>query len=250
MNELNEVLPGAVPAATTGFAGPADTLVIDPSKDPGCQRIDLTASQSAWLTIDWLPDELAAYAHQNYPALFALHPTERGKVVMLHEEVESPRWHRSYLHLPARGISGDYSYMYAGKSGYDDVTLPPQFQGFLDYLNARETGDPYNQLLVNWYQDGADYIAPHSDCQAGMKPGAGIAVLSLYERDADLRTLVLTTRKVPGAVNDTLYRKVRVKLPHGCIVTMHGAVQTHFRHSVPRDPAVRASRISMTFRKF
>ena len=35
-----------------------------------------------------------------------------------------------------------------------------------------------NELLVNWYRDGSDYIGPHSDDERELVKGAGIYCIS------------------------------------------------------------------------
>lgn len=36
------------------------------------------------------------------------------------------------------------------------------------YEYVKKIDERYNQVIVNWYEDENDYIAPHSDCQIGM----------------------------------------------------------------------------------
>ncbi len=252
MNQFVGAEPAAPAMLSPAPAAPPATHFITPTRGTAPETVYLTANQSAWLTIEWLSEELMAAAHTHYQALFDLHPPARGAVLMLHEEVKSPRWHRSYLHLPPRDITRNYSYMYSGVVADGNRALPAGFQGFLDFLNAQppQQIDKYNQLIVNWYADGNDHIAAHSDCRLGMKPAAGIAILSLYAPEAAPRALVFNAKKNGSGAPAATYQKLVITLPHGCIVTMHGDTQARFRHRIPRVPHLAASRISLTFRKF
>ncbi len=236
------------PLPSTEIQG--DVLWVYPFEGESFKKIYLTESKSAWITVEWLSEELIDYATTNYQELFELHPAERGKVMVLFKEVDSPRWHRSYLRTPERDNSVMMSYMYSGKTPYKDTTLPIQFQPFLDYINEQEEGDNYNQVIANWYANGKDYTPAHSDCQVGMKPNTGIAIASLCEEEWSPRELRFTPKKLKGIPNDNLFRHVKVEMKHGSIITMYGDTQKKFRHSIIKNQAIKASRISLTFRKF
>jgi alkylated DNA repair dioxygenase AlkB len=227
-----------------------ELLYIDPIKSAECTKIYLSESKSSWITIEWLSEELITYATENYQRLFNIHPLQRGKVVMNNEDIISPRWHRSYLHQPALGSTHKSSYMYSGSEGFDDLALPTPFQFFLDFLNEKEPVNKYNQVIVNWYQNGKDYTAPHSDCEKGMLTDAGITIITLCENENFPRELRITAKKLKTQKNDSLYPQIKIKLKHGCIITMHGETQKNFRHSVPKAVDNLTSRISLTFRKF
>jgi alkylated DNA repair dioxygenase AlkB len=228
-----------------------DKLYITPLKEVGSSVVYLSESKSCWITIEWLSEELMAYATENYQTLFNIHPLQRGKVVMFNnEECVSPRWHRSYLHQPIRNTDRQHSYMYSGSERFEDLSLPIPFQKFLYFLNKRETSCPYNQMIVNWYETGNDYIAPHSDCEEGILPTTGIAIISLCEDEKAPRVLSLRPKKLKDGKNDNLYNRVNIQMNHGCIITMYGDTQKRFKHSIPKALDNSTSRISLTFRKF
>lgn len=228
-----------------------NSMEILPNRNVSQQTIYLTNSKSAWLTITWLPDILITYSKNNFQQLFALHPNERGKVILHDEEINSQRWHKSYLNTPAySAIHHHKSYMYAGKDANIDNSLPALFQPYLDEINKDEHDDKYNQVIVNWYANGNDYIAAHSDCQLFMKPNASIAILSLYENDEDYRILQFTPKRNADIDNDFIFQKLKIAALQGCIITMYGDTQQKFRHKIPKDIAINTSRISITCRKF
>lgn len=227
-----------------------ETLYVKPCETKKTQKIFLTKSNSAWITIAWISNELKKYSQTHYQEMFDLHPIERGKVVMFGEEVNSPRWHRSYLKIPSHNIRKERSFMYSGKEFYKDLSLPSKFQGYLDFLNKKEDQEKYNQVIVNWYADGNDFIAAHSDCQIGMKAGAGISIITLCEDVNSFRALRFTAKNLKGIENDNIYKHVKIVTTHGSIITMYGDTQKKFKHKIPKALGLNSSRISLTFRKF
>ena len=226
------------------------TLHIKPSETKKKQTIFLTKSNSAWITIEWISEELREYSQTYYQEMFYLHPIERGKVVMFGEEVNSPRWHRSYLKIPTQDIRKERSFMYSGKEFYEDLSLPARFQPYLDFLNEKKGQEEFNQVIVNWYADGNDFIAAHSDCEMGMKSGAGISIITLCEDVNSCRELRFTAKNLKEIENDNIYKHVKIDTTHGSIITMHGDTQKKFRHKVPKCLGMDSSRISLTFREF
>jgi alkylated DNA repair dioxygenase AlkB len=237
--------------ALTKVSSQEDTLLVVPSKDQAFRKIYLTKNKSAWLTIEWLSEELIEYTRNQYQKLFQLRPIERGKVVMYDQETQSSRWHRSYLNTPLYHL--DYenrSYMYSGKDPSDNVSLPELFQPYLDFSNKEKCEDEYNQVIINWYLNGNDYIAAHSDCQMNMKPNAGIAIITLCEKEEDFRELCFTPKKTGLTENDFIYNRLKISALNGSIITMYGDTQNKFRHKVPKAVHIGTSRISITLRKF
>jgi alkylated DNA repair dioxygenase AlkB len=213
------------------------------------QRINLSDDGASYITIDTLPSDLQLHGSDNLFTLFNLHPTQRGKVQMPSGECESPRWHKSYLNTPSPDLKSRSSYMF---SGHDETSnrdqLPDAFLPFLEYVNRDDGG--YNQVVINWYKDGQDYTAQHSDCEDGMKEGADIVVISL----GDKRIFRIRPKNLEKVDVDSKSEVVKpegldVSCPHGSVLTMGGHTQRFFRHGVPKS-ASEAPRISITFRKF
>lgn len=206
-----------------------------------------------------MPELLSHYASVRFNELFATRPTERGSVCMGGTTIQSPRWHQSFMHTPLLDNRFDkQSYMFAGtKKQKTNASLPIAFQPFLDYVNAalcRNEKTKFNQVVINWYETGDDYVSPHSDCLIGMVEGSSIVVLSLVEGSsggtaaaASPRTFRIQKR---GPTNDNLYKHVDVKSRHGSVIQMCGRVQQKFRHGVPKTTEHCARRISITFRKY
>ncbi|KAG9967367.1 hypothetical protein KCU61_g337, partial [Aureobasidium melanogenum] len=165
------------------------------------QRINLSDDGASFVVLDTLPDDLKKHGADAFDTLFNLHPEERGKVQMQNGEVESPRWYKSYLNTPTFNPSLHYSYMF---SGQDDT-------GIRDPL----------QVVINWYKDGQDYTAQHSDCEEGMEEGADIVVISL----GDERLFKIRPKHSPHAED------LRIRCSHGSVLTW-GLGRTAGRASV------------------
>lgn len=210
----------------------------------------LTEKQDAFLEFDVLPSDLDSYARDNFGKIFSLHPKERGTIAMMGKDLVSPRWHKSYLSTPK--FSGKFaykSYMFSN-SVENDVNgpLPDLLQPFLYYMNGM--GYEFNQVVVNWYADGLDFIAAHSDCEVGIDKDCPIAIISLGgDLGEELRILKF---KPKATTKDSIYDLVEFPCKHGSIVFMHGSTQEKFRHGVPKasHKSAASRRISITFRKY
>ncbi len=222
-----------------------------PDRNKQQQIIYLTKSKSAWICIGWISDELFHFTKNHYQQLFDLRPTERGKVILYDKEVKTNRWQTCYLQTPLYSdVHLKRSYMYSGRDFNNETSLPKLFQPYLDFINKEEKNSLYNQVIVNWYADGNDFIAAHSDCQINMLQDAGIAIITLCEDDNDARVLRFTQKNTNKNENDYIYHQLKIKTLNGCVVTMYGDTQIKFRHKVPKALHINTSRISLTFRKF
>lgn len=231
----------------------SDTIQLDSKDYSGTlTRIDITKSGSAWIMIGQLPDSLKVYGRENFEKIFNLHPEERGKVIMgvgsLIRETESPRWHEAYLNTPPWNPSMETSYMFSGVEKAQSskrVELPEMFQAFYAHMN---TLGQYNQVVANWYKDGNDFIAFHSDYSYGIPKDTDVAILSLYASDDDYRVFSIRAKQNETA-HDVLFGRIDIKVRNGSILFMFGDTQDKFRHGVPQMDSD-SKRVSLTFRYF
>ena len=119
--------------------------------------------------------------------------------------------------------------------------VPEAFKPFLDFMNEGTT--TYNQMVVNYYKDGSEFIPMHSDCKVGMVDDASITVIHLDNGEPDEPRRIFMLRAREGAT------KLEIKCTQGAVVTMIGATQEEFRHGVAEDET-KYKRISLTFRSF
>jgi alkylated DNA repair dioxygenase AlkB len=99
------------------------------------------------------------------------------------------------------------------------------------------TGREFNSALLNCYRSGLDSVDWHSDDEAVLGPEPAIATLSL----GAARRFELRHRTQPGL-------RRHLVLENGSLLLMAGALQRHWRHRIPKQPAVADRRISITFR--
>ena len=209
------------------------TAFVDDKKELG---------QGAWLRRFRYDGE--AVDARAFDALWALHPVERGEVMMYGKPIKTPRWHQTY---------GEKGYRFSGKE-HDAVPLPVELEKFMVHANTvcapyMPEGRQFNMMLMNWYQDGAHYIGYHSDDEK-----------QLFH-DAQGGTLVYSLTF--GATRDFLLKPTeekrakqieRVALRHGDGLLMGGLCQRTHKHSVPKLTGKNATavgrRINMTFRVF
>lgn len=103
---------------------------------------------------------------------------------------------------------------------------------------AAATGEPFNGVLCNLYRDGHDAMGMHADAEPELGPMPVIASLSLGAP----RRFVIRHRR--GAQHG----KLDLALGGGALLVMRGQTQRHFRHGIPREPAVKEARLNLTFR--
>jgi alkylated DNA repair dioxygenase AlkB len=188
-------------------------------------RIDL--ARGAWVEHDpgWIEP---ATADTLLAALREELAWEQREVVLFGRSILQPRliaW------------AGDVGYRYSGQ------TLEPRaFTPTVSALSAQvsnHTGVSFNHVLLNRYRTGVDSIGFHADDERELGDDPIVAAVSF----GTSRRLVL----VPRATSDGPRRTF--DLGHGALFVMGGTCQRHFRHGIPREPAVRAERISLTFRR-
>ena len=219
---------------------------IIPSQEKLPFFLPITKTFSAHLKLEFLPDHLLKYAQENFESMFGLHPQSRGKVIMQKEEVESKRWHKSYLQTPKyNGSIHNLSYMYSGFE-CDSPELPREFSCFLNFLNLKSGEKNFNQVIVNWYENGSDFTPYHSDCTKNLLPNSEIVILTLNDTQQDPERLF--TLKAKRTEKDTIYQKINILTENGLILSMCGDTQAKYRHSLPKM-ITQMRRISITFRK-
>jgi alkylated DNA repair dioxygenase AlkB len=128
-------------------------------------------------------------------------------------------------------------YTYSG-TRHEPVPWTPTLARLRDRVIAA-TGEAYNSVLCNLYRDGRDAMGMHADAEPELGPEPVIASLSL----GATRRFMLRHRR--GAQHG----KLDLRLGGGALLVMRGETQTHFRHGVPREPAVTQPRLNLTFRR-
>ena len=211
-----------------------------------CKRVLLTRhrlSDRSWVDAFRLPRELRA-THDQFEALWALHPREQGQIKMMGQLVETPRWQQAYG-KPYRFSGVDHA----------ALALPVEVQPYMawantlhEYLAPFGCDARFNMVLLNWYQDGAHYIGWHADDESDMLKNREGETVVLSVSLGQQRQFALRPKEgVQGA-------KLKLDMRDGCVLVMGGRCQSTHKHSVPKvqgkKGAALLSRINMTFRVF
>jgi len=98
-------------------------------------------------------------------------------------------------------------------------------------------GMHFNSVLLNYYRNGQDSVAWHSDKEAALGPDPLIASVSLgIERKFDLKR------------RDGNKQKISLGLADGSLLIMGRGLQQHWSHQIPKQPWITQPRINLTFR--
>lgn len=126
-------------------------------------------------------------------------------------------------------------YYYSGKEniplGFTDEML------VLGDQITNETGHHFNSCLVNYYANGGQTIGLHSDSEKSLIKGSAIGSISLG-----------AVRFFDVVSKDGMMEKIRIPMAHGSMILMAGAMQTYYKHTVPKQSTVKTSRINLTYR--
>ena len=99
------------------------------------------------------------------------------------------------------------------------------------------TGVPFTSVGLNFYRDGRDSVAPHSDHLDEIVHGFPIALLSLG-----------ATRRMTIRAKEPPKRVLHVDLAAGSLLVMSYETQLHYTHGIPKTKEPVGPRISLAFR--
>lgn len=102
----------------------------------------------------------------------------------------------------------------------------------------KECDIAFNRVLLNYYRDGNDSVAWHSDTLPA--DGKHHAIASVTFGDTRVFKVRHKTRKEVGALN--------IPLSHGSFLLMGETMQDHYEHHVPKTTRPVGPRINLTFR--
>jgi alkylated DNA repair dioxygenase AlkB len=154
-------------------------------------------------------------------------------------------WRQDYIkffgkNMPIPRLTAWYgdegkSYIYSGIKNYPNAwnyTLK-------EIKNKIETviKIKFNSVLLNFYRNGQDSMAWHSDDEPELGKNPIIASVSFGG-----------TRKFCFKHKTDSTRKIDLHLPHGSLLLMGGETQHYWLHQVPKTKKVVKPRINLTFR--
>ena len=98
-------------------------------------------------------------------------------------------------------------------------------------------GVNFNSVLLNYYRDGNDSVAWHSDNEKALGTRPTIASLSFGQvRAFDIRS------------KGDHSQKYSIKLEHGSLLIMKGDLQQHWEHRIAKSTRTMGPRLNLTFR--
>jgi len=154
---------------------------------------------------------------------------EQGEIVLFGKKIREPRLTAWY---------GDRDYVYSGRT-VRRAPWTPTLRELEARVEAR-AGGTFNAVLLNRYRDGRDSMGMHSDDERELGDDPLIASLSF----GATRRFVLE----PKSKARRRSGRISFELGHGDLLIMGGSCQHHYRHGLPKDPAVTAERLNLTFR--
>ena len=188
------------------------------------ERIYVT--QNSWIDRIKLPPELLEIP---FDQLWSEHPEEYEEIEMWGKKYNTPRWQKNY----------GKNYLYSGIEHKGDV-IPIFFRPFFEWSKNKNYGD-FNQMLVNWYENGHHYIGWHSDNEKNIKNETPIMSITLGDSNRKFRY------KIKGSKE---YKDI--ELFNGDVIIMGGKFQKECNHCLPKISGNKGrqvpKRINITFR--
>ncbi|PJJ79730.1 alpha-ketoglutarate-dependent dioxygenase AlkB family protein [Mucilaginibacter auburnensis] len=126
-----------------------------------------------------------------------------------------------------------------GETNRIEGTLPwtPDLQAIRDLVEPL-AGIHFNSVLLNYYRDGNDSVAWHSDKESIMGSQPVIASVSFGQvRSFDIRN------------KDDHKEHYSVKLEHGSFLLMKSGLQEQWQHRIAKSAKPMKARINLTFRQ-
>jgi alkylated DNA repair dioxygenase AlkB len=179
--------------------------------------------------LDYRPGLFTSQESESYLHTFALTvPWEQRVITMYGKPVATPR-----LTAWFGDVGADYAY--SGNKFHPFPWTPELLQ--IKSKIEPIAGIRFNSVLLNYYRDGNDSVAWHSDNEKELGPQPIIASVSFGQvRSFDIR------HKQEHA------RKYSVKLESGSLLLMKGDLQQKWEHRIAKSTAVKKPRINLTFR--
>jgi hypothetical protein len=173
----------------------------------------------------------------NYELLKKLEPNDLGQVSVFNKQTQSYELKPIFRKYQSYGVEIPFqetgkSYMFNNQTNI----IPDELQFYLSY--AQSLNPNYNNIYVNWYDSGKNYIEPHSDCTSQLVPNSTIIIINLNEGDYE-RTFKIQ-HKDGGDIRE-------IKLSHGKCLMFNSKEQENYRHWVDQEDTMEG-RISVTLR--
>lgn len=115
-------------------------------------------------------------------------------------------------------------------------------------LVEKFTGQKFNFVLINRYENGNDKIGKHQDSEELLGNEPTIVGVSLGAV-RDICFAPYKTNNNPGITPQRIPNRISLQLDHGSIFVMYHPTNTYWTHEIPERSTVKTPRISLTFRR-
>jgi alkylated DNA repair dioxygenase AlkB len=184
-----------------------------------------TYIKNSWLDEFRIPEGILP----SFEDVWDEHPEEKAVVIMYGNEISCPRWQQSYMN----------DYTFTGMA-HEKKSLPKIFEPVLGWVNNLGYGK-FNQVMLNWYENGHHYIGTHADSTVQLEKDSEIVSISLG-----------ATRKFRIRDNNKIVKDIELK--NFDTVVMGGIFQDELKHEIVKVNGKKGEmvkkRINITFRKF
>lgn len=126
-------------------------------------------------------------------------------------------------------------YYYSGQLAKSQP-LTPKLKNMLEVINNKFSAG-FNGILVNYYENGEDYIGKHSDDEKGLDKIGVVSISYGQTRKFRIRNK-LTNKKV-----------IDINMNSGEMIHMGGNFQKEFTHEIPIEKKIKLGRYSFTLRR-
>lgn len=183
-----------------------------------------------------LPNELLEYR----PGFIGLTESD----ALLAKFITDSPWMQRVQHIYDKDMITPRLTAWYGDEGTDYSALgksdPTPWTPELLYIKSRVeplAGIQFNSVLLNYYRDGNDSVAWHSDRESILGKNPVIASVSFGQvRSFDIRS---------KADHSERYS---VKLEHGSFLLMKAGLQEHWEHRIAKSVKPMKARVNLTFR--
>jgi len=155
-------------------------------------------------------------------------PWQQRTVTMYGKEILTPR-------LTAWYGDNNKTYSFSGTK-FDPITWTNELKELKQKIETL-TNLPFNSVLLNYYRDGNDSVAWHSDDETELGENPNIASLSIGQS----RIFEFRHKK-------DYHKKYALALEDGALLIMKGDLQHHWEHRIPKSKVFELPRINLTFR--
>jgi len=187
-------------------------------------------TNNSWINVHY---DILKYTKEEFEEFWNMHPTEHHEVMIYGKLLPIPRWQCLY---------GNASYNFSGTVSKGIMTVPEFVNKCFEVSRKLYPDYKWNGALVNWYNDGSNYIGAHSDDEKDLVDNSPILSFSF----GAIRTFRIK-KKIP-AVDKEIQTMDFPTIDNSLIVM--GSMQKEYKHEITKTAKIVGRRINVTIRCF